>query len=161
MVTGFRELVDVHVSIEVLNRQKVLGADSTGMALPVSAVGLVNVSQQGALITEGLMAVDALQGGTQASILRWRTLRVALCDVPLEVLWDIKALLTTAAFASFFQFPFISSGQARTAAIFAPFVYLHVAVERAGGEEASAAHRALVGFVRGVSFHVDFEVIAA
>lgn len=69
MVTGFGELVDVHVSIEVFNRQKVLRADSTGVALPVSAVGLVNVSQQGALITEGLMAVDALQGGTQASIL--------------------------------------------------------------------------------------------
>lgn len=40
-------------------------------------------------------------------------------------------------------------------------MYLHVAVERAGGKEASAAHRALVGFVRGVSFHVDFEVITA
>lgn len=52
--------MDVHVSIEVLNRQKVLRADSTGVALPVSAVGLVNVSQQGALVTEGLMAVDAL-----------------------------------------------------------------------------------------------------
>lgn len=69
MVTGFGELVDVHVSIEVLNRQKVLRADSTGVTLPVSAVGLVNVCQQGALITEGLVAVDALQGGTQASIL--------------------------------------------------------------------------------------------
>lgn len=69
MVTRFGELVDVHVSIEVLDRQKVLGADSTGVALPVSAVGLVNVGQQGALITEGLMAVNALQGSTQASIL--------------------------------------------------------------------------------------------
>lgn len=34
-------------------------------------------------------------------------------------------------------------------------------MERAGGKEASAAHRALVGFVRGVSFHVDFEVVTA
>lgn len=34
-------------------------------------------------------------------------------------------------------------------------------MERAGGKEASAAHRALVGFVGGVSFHVDFEVITA
>lgn len=40
-------------------------------------------------------------------------------------------------------------------------MYLHVAVERAGGEEASSAHRALVGFVGGVGFHVDFEVITA
>lgn len=100
------------MSIEVLNRQKVLRADSTGVALPVSAVGLVNVSQQGALVTEGLMAVDALQGGTQASILGWRAFRVALRNVPLEVLWDIKALLTTAAFASFFHFPLISSRKA-------------------------------------------------
>lgn len=69
MVTRFGELVDVHVSIEVLNRQKVLRADSTSVALPVSAVGLVNVGQQGTLVTEGLMAVNALQGGTQASIL--------------------------------------------------------------------------------------------
>uniref|UniRef100_A0A3P8S9E1 Uncharacterized protein n=1 Tax=Amphiprion percula TaxID=161767 RepID=A0A3P8S9E1_AMPPE len=59
--------------IEVLNRQKVFRADSTRVALPISAVGLVNVGQQGALITEGLMAVDALQGA----------LRVALCDVSL------------------------------------------------------------------------------
>lgn len=36
-----------------------------------------------------------------------------------------------------------------------------MAVERARGKEASAAHRALVGFVRGVSFHVDFQVITA
>lgn len=69
MVTRFGELVDVHVSIEVLDGQKVLRADSTGVALPVSAVGLVNVGQQGSLIAEGLMAVNALQGGTQASIL--------------------------------------------------------------------------------------------
>lgn len=40
-------------------------------------------------------------------------------------------------------------------------MYLHVAMERTGGKEASPAHRALVGFVRGVRFHVDFEVIAA
>lgn len=36
-----------------------------------------------------------------------------------------------------------------------------MAVERAGGKKASAAHRALVGFVGGMSFHVDFEVITA
>lgn len=69
MVTRFWELVDVHMGIEVLNRQKVLGADSTGVTLPVTTVSLVNVGQQGSLITEGLMAVDALQGGPQASIL--------------------------------------------------------------------------------------------
>lgn len=40
-------------------------------------------------------------------------------------------------------------------------MYLHVAVQRTGREEASPAHRALVGFVGGVSFHVDFEVITA
>uniref|UniRef100_A0A3B5BN64 Uncharacterized protein n=1 Tax=Stegastes partitus TaxID=144197 RepID=A0A3B5BN64_9TELE len=76
--------------------------DSGSVALPVSAVGLVNVSQQGALITEGLVAVDALQGA----------LWVALCDVPLELFWNIKALLTTAAFTGFFQLPFISSREA-------------------------------------------------
>lgn len=112
MVTGFRELVDIHVSIEVLNRQKVLRTNSTGVSLPVSAVGLVNVSQQGAFIAERLMAINTLQGGTQTSILRWRALGVALHNVPLEVLWDIKAFLTAAAFAGFFQFPFISSRQA-------------------------------------------------
>lgn len=36
-----------------------------------------------------------------------------------------------------------------------------MAVEGARGEEASAAHGALVGFVGGVGFHVDFEVITA
>lgn len=34
-------------------------------------------------------------------------------------------------------------------------------MEGTGGKEASPAHRALVGFVRGVRFHVDFEVITA
>lgn len=131
------------------------------MAFPVSAVRLVDVSQQGALVTEGLMAVDALQGGTQASVLGWRALRVALHNMPLEVFWDIKALLAAATFASFFQLPFVGSGKAGAAAVFAPFMHLHVAVERAGGEEASPAHRALVGFVGGVGFHVDLEVIAA
>uniref|UniRef100_A0A3Q1I2C7 Uncharacterized protein n=1 Tax=Acanthochromis polyacanthus TaxID=80966 RepID=A0A3Q1I2C7_9TELE len=88
--------------IEVLNRQKVFRADSTRVALPISAVGLVNVGQQSALVTEGLMAVDALQGA----------LGVALCDVPLELFRNIKAFLTTAAFTGFFQLPFISSGEA-------------------------------------------------
>lgn len=82
------------------------------MALPVSTVCLVNVSQQGALVTEGLMAVDALQGGTQTPILGWRALGVALHNMPLEVFWDIEALFTTATFASFFQFPFVSSRKA-------------------------------------------------
>lgn len=86
---------------------------------------------------------------------------MALRDVPLELLGDVKTLLTAAAFASFFQLPFVGPRKARAVAVFAPFVYLHVAVERAGGKETSAAHGALVGFVRGVSFHVDFEVIAA
>lgn len=86
---------------------------------------------------------------------------MALSDVPLELFWDIKTLLASAAFACFFQLPFITSREAGTAAIFAPFMNLHVAMERAGGKEASAAHRALVGFVGGVSFHVDFEVITA
>lgn len=112
MVTRFRELVNVHMSIQVLNRQKVLRADSTGVALLVSAVGLVDVSQQGALVAEGLMAVDTLEGGTQTSILRRRAFRVALCNMSLEVFWDIKTLLTTAAFACFFQFPFIGSRKA-------------------------------------------------
>lgn len=149
------------MSIEVLDRQKVLRADSTGVALPVSAVSLVDVSQKSALVTKGLMAVDTLQGGTQASILRRRAFRVALDDVSLEVFWYVKTLLTTTALACFFQFPIISSGEARATAVFAPFVNLHVAVERTGGKEASAAHRALVGFVRRVGFHVDFEVITA
>lgn len=109
MVTRFRELVDVHMGIEILNRQKVLRADSTDMALPITAVGLVNVGQQGAFITEGLMAVDALQGSTQASILRWGALWVALRDVPLELLRNIKAFLAPAALPSLFQLPFFTS----------------------------------------------------
>lgn len=36
-----------------------------------------------------------------------------------------------------------------------------MAVERPGRQEASAAHGALVGFVGGVSFHVNLEVITA
>lgn len=86
---------------------------------------------------------------------------MAFCDMPLELFWNIEAFLTPAAFAGFFQLPFISPRETGARAIFAPFVYLHVAVERAGGKEASTAHRALVGFVGGVGFHVDFEVIAA
>lgn len=161
MVTRFRELVNIHMSIQVLDRQKVLRADSTGVALLVSAVGLVDVGQQGALVAEGLVAVDALEGGSQTSILRRRAFRVALRYMSLEVFWDIKTLLASAALARFLQFPFVGSGEARSAAVFAPFVYLHVAMERTGGEESSPAHGALVGFVGGVRFHVDFEVIAA
>lgn len=161
MVTRFRELVNVHVSIEVLNGQKVLRADSTDVPLSISAVGLVNVGQQGALITEGLVAIDALQGRTQTTILGWRAIRVALCDVSLKLLWNIKAFLATTALPGFFQFPILSSGKAGAAAVFAPFMHLHVAMERAGGKEAAATHGALVGLVGGVSFHVDFEVITA
>lgn len=81
---------------------------------------------------------------------------MALRDVSLELLWDVKTFFATTALPRFFQFPFL-----RSAAVFTPFVDLHVAMEGAGGQEPSAAHRALVGFVGGVGFHVDFEVIAA
>lgn len=161
MVTRFRELVNIHMSIKVLDREKVLRAYSTGVALLVSAVGLVDVSQQGALVAEGLVAVDALEGGAQTSILRRRAFWVALGNMSLEVFWDVKTLLATAAFARFLQFPFVGSRKARSATVFAPLVYLHVAMEGTGGEESSPAHGALVGFVRGVRFHVDFEVITA
>jgi len=157
MVAGFRELVNVHMSIEVLNRQEVLRADGAVVALPVAAVRLVNVGQQRALVTEGLVAVNALQGGAQHSVLRWGALGVVLCDVSLELLWDVEALLTAAALTGLFRLPVVGP----VAAVFAPFVHLHVAVEGAGRQEASAAHGALVGFVGGVGLHVDLEVVTA
>lgn len=40
-------------------------------------------------------------------------------------------------------------------------MHLHVAVEGAGRQEASAAHGALVWFVGGVGLHVDLEVVTA
>lgn len=127
------------------------------MALSVTAVRLINVGQQSALVTEGLMAVNTLQGGAEDAVLRWGALWVALGDVPLEFLWDIEALLAAAAFTCLFQFPFVCP----RVAVLAPLMYLHVAVQGAGRQEASAAHGALVGFVGGVGFHVDLEVVTS
>lgn len=80
---------------------------------------------------------------------------MALRNVSLKLFWNIKTFLTTTAFACLFQLPIIGPGEAGATAVFAPFVHLHVAMKRTGGKEASTAHGALVGFVRGVGFHVD------
>lgn len=85
---------------------------------------LLHVVHEGGLLYEELVAVDTLEG---RSVLVWGAFGVALCNVFLEVFWEVKAFLTLTALLSVLHLPVLHPGT-RLGAVLVPLVNLHVSV---------------------------------
>lgn len=108
---------------------------------------LLYVVHEGGLLHKQLVAVHALEG---CSVLIWGTLRVALRNVLLEVLWEVKAFLTLAALLSVLHLPVLHPG-ARLGAVLVPLMNLHMSVQGTRGQKPAPANSAFVWLVGCVS----------
>lgn len=118
---------------------------------------LLYVVQEGGLLHKQLVAVHALEGG---SVLIRGALGMALRNVLLEVLWEVKAFLTLAALLSVFHLPVLHPG-ARLGAVLAPLVNLHMSVQGARGQEPTATNGTFIWLVGRVSLQVDLQMITS
>lgn len=108
---------------------------------------LLYMVHEGGLLYKQFVAVHALES---CSVLIRGALGVALCNVLLQVLWEVKALLTLAALLSVLHLPVLHPG-ARLGAVLVPLMNLHMSVQGTRGQKPTPTNSTFIWLVGCVS----------
>jgi hypothetical protein len=156
VIAGLWLLVTVHVTVQFLHCVETLRTDAARVLL-LPTVHLLHMVHEGGLLDKELVAVDTLEG---RSVLVGGALGVALCNVLLEVLWEVKAFLALTALLSVLHLPVLHPG-ARLGAVLIPFVNLHVSMQGTRGQEPTTTNGTFIWLVGRVRLQVDLQVITS